>query len=145
MGVVLNRTLELTVEEAIPALTELTAPGETLFEGGPVEPGQAVLVIEAADPGILDVPVFGAVGFLTGEVSAEVRPLIRRARVFVGHSGWAPGQLEAEMETGSWIVEPATGDDVFTDDPDSLWRRILERKGPEYAAVARVPFDPSMN
>ena len=26
-----------------------------------------------------------------------------------------------------------------------LWRRVLERKGPEYRQVARIPFDPSMN
>lgn len=145
VGIVLNRTLEVTVEDAVPALADLTAPGDTLFEGGPVEPGQAVLVVDVTDPAILDVPVFGTVGFLTGEVSTDVRPRVRRARIFVGHSGWAPGQLEAEMEGGSWIVEPATPEDVFTDDPDALWRRVLERKGPEYASVARIPFDPSMN
>ena len=34
---------------------------------------------------------------------------------------------------------------VFTADPDALWRRILERKGPPWARLARIPFDPSMN
>jgi putative transcriptional regulator len=145
VGIVLNRPLEIAVEEAIPALADLAGPGATLFEGGPVEPGQAVLLVDVADPGILDVSVVGSVGFLTGEVSADVRPGIRRARIFVGHSGWAPGQLEAEMEGDSWILEPATPEDIFTDDPDSLWRRVLERKGPDYATLARVPFDPSMN
>ena len=96
-------------------------------------------------PGFVDVPVFDAVGFLTGDVPVDVRSSIRRARVFVGHAGWAPGQLEAELETDSWIIEPATEDDVFTPDPDALWRRILERKGPPYDKVARIPFDPSMN
>lgn len=145
VGVVLNRPLELTVEEAVPALSELTAPGESLFEGGPVEPHQAVLLVDVADPALLDVPVFGSVGFLTGEVPAELRPRVRRARVYVGHAGWAPGQLEAELEGGAWILDPATADDVFTPDPDALWRRVLERKGPDYAGLARIPYDPSMN
>ncbi|MEN8184542.1 MAG: YqgE/AlgH family protein [Myxococcota bacterium] len=145
VGIVLNRSLELSVEDAVPLLADLTVAGEALFEGGPVEPTQAVLLADVDDPEILDVPVLGTVGFLTGEVSAEVRPRVRRARVYVGHSGWGPGQLEAEMEGDSWILEPATAEDIFTDDPDSLWRRVLERKGPDYAPVARIPFDPSMN
>ena len=68
-----------------------------------------------------------------------------RARVFAGYSGWGPGQLEEEMAEDAWIVEPARAEDVFTDDPRSLWRRVLERKGPEYRHIARVPFDPRVN
>jgi putative transcriptional regulator len=70
---------------------------------------------------------------------------VRRARVFAGHAGWGPGQLEGELAEKAWIIADATADDVFTASPEALWRRILERKGPEYARLARVPFDPSMN
>ena len=145
VGVVLNRPLDATVAEAVPTLAELVDVGEPLYRGGPVAPSQAVLLVELAEPGIVDVPVFGSVGFLTGEVSEAVRSHVRRARVFVGHAGWAPGQLEAELEADSWVTEPATADDVFTRLPDGLWRRVLERKGPPYDAMARIPFDPSMN
>ena len=145
VGVVLNRPLDLPMEQAVPALADLTGPGEPVFRGGPVEPDQAVLLVDLEDPRTLDVPVVGSVGFLTGEVSAEVRPGVRRARVFVGHAGWGPGQLEAELETGSWVVANAEEDDIFTREPGRLWRRVLERQGPEYAAMARTPFDPSMN
>ena len=145
VGVVLNRPLDAMVVEAVPTLADLVDPDEPLFQGGPVEPDQAVLLAELDIPGIVDVPVFGSVGFLTGDVPAEVRPAVTRARVFVGHSGWGPGQLEAEMEADSWIIEEATADDVFTSEPDQLWRRVLQRKGPRYAAISRIPFDPSMN
>lgn len=145
VGVILNRPLEVTVHQAIPALAELTGRDEALFEGGPVEPEQAVLLIEGADAAILDLPLFGAVGFLTGEVPADVKSTVRRARVFLGHAGWGGGQLESELEAGSWIVEPARADDVFTAEPRSLWRRLLQRKGPAFAALARVPFDPRTN
>lgn len=145
VGVVLNRPLELTVEGAVPALAELVDPGEWLFQGGPVEPEQAVLLAELAQPGVVDVPVFGSVGFLTGAIPSDVRPDVRRARVFVGHAGWGPGQLEAELESDSWILEDATEDDVFTRSPDDLWRQLLERKGPPYSTMARIPFDPSTN
>lgn len=145
VGVVLNRPLEVSVADAVPALAELAGSGERLFQGGPVEPDQAVLLAELSDPAGLDVPVFGAVGFLTGEVQSDVRPDVLRARIYLGHAGWGPGQLDAELEGGSWIVEPATAADVFTGDPEALWRRVLERKGPRYAAMSRIPFDPSMN
>ena len=145
VGVVLNRPLDVTVEEAVPTLAGLGEPGALVFRGGPVEPNQAVLLAEVAGSGLVDVPVFGAVGFLTGEVPSYLESSVLRARVFVGHAGWGPGQLEAEMEADSWIVEPATAADVFTGTPDALWRTVLERKGPPYDTVARIPFDPSVN
>lgn len=145
VGVVLNRPLDMTVAAAVPALADLVGPAEPLFRGGPVEPEQAVLLAELADAGHVDVPVFGSVGFLTGEIPAAVRPDVRRARVFVGHAGWGAGQLEEELASDSWIIEEATADDVFTPSPDGLWRRVLERKGPPYTTIARIPFDPSMN
>jgi len=89
--------------------------------------------------------VFGSVGFLVRDVTSDIEPSILRARVFAGYSGWGPGQLEAEMAVGSWILEPAREDDVFTDAPDLLWSRVLERKGPEYRQMSRMPYDPSMN
>ena len=52
---------------------------------------------------------------------------------------------EAEMAEGSWILDPALPDDVFCDDPESLWGRVLRRKGGDYRRMASIPFDPSMN
>jgi putative transcriptional regulator len=144
-GVVLNRPSDLRVAEAVPSLADLVDPEDLLFEGGPVRVDEAVLLAEVTPPGQVDVPVFGSLGFLTGEISSDLRPFIRRARVFVGHAGWGPGQLEAEMEEGSWITEEPRSEDPFTPAPEWLWRRLLERKGPPYEAMARIPFDPSMN
>ena len=145
VGIVLNRPLRTSVAATVPALAALVKPGAPLFQGGPVQPGQPVLLAEADRRELLDLPVFGSVGFFTGDVPSTVRAAVIRARVFAGYAGWGPGQLEAEMEEGSWIVEAPRADDVFTSEPDSLWRRILERKGPEYRRLSRMPFDPSMN
>jgi putative transcriptional regulator len=145
LGVVLNRALDMTVEETLPSLSDLVPSGEPLFQGGPVQPTSPVLLVELDDPEAVDIPVLGSVGFLVGDVSAHVRPSIRRARVFAGYSGWAPGQLEAELTHDSWIIDPATEDDVFTNEPDLLWSRVLARKGPEYRRLSRMPYDPSMN
>jgi putative transcriptional regulator len=145
LGVVLNRTLDVTVEQAIPPLSDLVPPGAPLFQGGPVRPESPVLLAELADPDLVDILVFGSVGFLVGDVSRDIRPSVLRARIYAGYSGWGPGQLEAEMASDSWIIEPAGVDDVFTDAPDLLWSRVLERKGPEYRRLSRMPYDPTMN
>jgi putative transcriptional regulator len=133
------------VVEAVPPLGELVGPGELLHHGGPVRPSSPVLLAELTAPGLADLPIFGAIGFLTGEVSDAIRPAVVRARVFAGYSGWGPGQLERELAEDSWIVDPAREEDVFTAAPDTLWRTVLERKGPEFRQMSRVPFDPRMN
>ena len=145
VGVVLNRALDHRVEEVIPTLGELVEPDTPLFEGGPVQPASAVLLAEFSHPGHADLPVFGNVGFLVGDVASDVRSGIVRARVFVGHSGWGPGQLEREMDENSWILDPAQEEDVFTDAPELLWSRVVRRKGPKYELMSRMPFDPTMN
>lgn len=145
LGVILNRPLDVTVAEAIPVLASVVPPGALLHEGGPVQPASPVLLAQVAHPELADLPVFDDIGFLVGDVPDEVRAGILRARVFAGYAGWGPGQLEAEMAQDSWIVDPARPEDVFTPSPDLLWSRVLERKGPEYRLLARMPFDPGMN
>lgn len=145
VGVILNRPTDLLVAEAVAPLTELTGPQEKLFEGGPVQKHQPVLVAELKDAARADLPVFGNVGILTGDVDDTLRPSILRARVYAGYSGWGGGQLEAELEADAWIIEPARSEDVFTAQPGALWRKILERKGGEYRRIAMVPKDPRVN
>ncbi|HEV8421110.1 MAG TPA: YqgE/AlgH family protein, partial [Actinomycetota bacterium] len=84
-------------------------------------------------------------GFLMGEVDGQRRDGIRRARVFAGYAGWGGGQLEVELELGSWIVEPALEEDVFTGQPEKLWSDVLLRKGGRYAILSTMPADPSLN
>ena len=145
LGVVLNRPSPSTVEEVVPPLAEIVGMEERLFVGGPVQPQSAVLLAQFEHPDSADLLVFDSIGFLMGEVEAEAVRDVRRARVFAGYAGWGPGQLEAELEQDSWIVEPARPEDVFTDEPERLWSSILRRKGGRFAMLALMPFDPSLN
>ena len=70
---------------------------------------------------------------------------MRRTRVFAGHAGWGPGQLEAEMDEESWIVEDARQEDVFTSEPDSLWSRRPAPQGRRVRRDRDDALDPSMN
>jgi putative transcriptional regulator len=146
VGLILNRRSETTVEEAVPRLSPLAGADAPIFAGGPVNPTGVSMLAEFDDPADAGVEVFGDIGFVALDDSLEGdAPTLRRRRVFAGVASWGAGQLDGELESEDWIVEPATNDDVFGDDPDSLWERVLERKGGSYAVVARMPFDPSLN
>jgi putative transcriptional regulator len=90
--------------------------------------------------------VLGSIGLPGADTEADdLAAVARRARVFAGHAGWGPGQLDSELEADGWIVLPAEEEDVFAEDAESLWTVVLERRGGEYALVARMPPDPRMN
>ena len=146
MCIVLNRESELVVAEAAPVLGELVEAGERVHAGGPVQPAAVVIVAEFDDPDLAAAIVLDNVGFVSADADIEaLGESVGRVRVFAGLAGWGPGQLESELERDDWIIEPATVEDVFTDDVDGLWGAVLERKGGEYALVARMPDDPSLN
>lgn len=145
MGIVLNRPAETLVAEAIPELAVI-APEETLFVGGPVQPNAIVLLAEFTDLDAAAWIVAADVGLAAADRDLdELADAVKRGRLYAGYSGWGPGQLEAELELDSWIVEPPLPAELFPDDPDRLWSDVLARKGGQYALIARMPEDPSMN
>jgi putative transcriptional regulator len=148
MGVVLNRPSETPVEEAAEGLAPLVEPGALVHVGGPVSPEAVVVLAEVDDPVVTAELVVGDVGFLRGDLNLEdetVVDVVRRARVFAGYAGWTPGQLEAELETTDWLVEPVLPDDLFAPPDQDIWADIIRRKGGSYRLVATMPFDPTLN
>jgi putative transcriptional regulator len=147
MGLVLNRPAEMTVAEAVPDLAPLAGPDEPIHVGGPVAAEGVIVLAEFEDVELAGILLDGDLGFV-GDVGDDVDAFaagVRRARVFAGHAGWGPGQLDAELEEESWIVEPPLPDEIFTPDPQELWSAVLRRKGREYALLATMPPDPSLN
>lgn len=146
MGVVLNRPSETTVGDVAPVLTRLSGLDETVYVGGPVDDTSLIVLAQFDEPDAAALMVLGDVGFVAlGSDLDDLAGVTRRARAFAGHSGWAPGQLEAEMAREDWITEPASYDDVFAARAEELWHAVLARKGGNFAVMARMPFDPSVN
>ncbi len=50
-------------------------------------------------------------------------------RVFLGFSGWGPGQLADEIAAGAWLVAPADSDVVFETPGDRVWETVLLAMG----------------
>lgn len=146
LALVVNRPSETTVGEAVSELGELVDLDQPLFIGGPVAPSSVIVLAEFEDVSDSALIAFDDIGVLSTDAPMQQGSAgVRRARAFVGHSGWGPGQLDSELERGDWILELARSEDAFTERPLELWRRVLERKGGSYALVARMPRDPSVN
>ncbi len=145
LGLVLNRPSPVRAAEAIPELADALGDDARLWLGGPVQPSDVVLLAEFDDPGE-SLLVSGDLGLVTdGAPLDELADRTRRLRAFLGHSGWGPGQLDAELERDDWIVAPLRHGDPLGADADALWRTALEGLGGPYALVARMPDDPSQN
>jgi putative transcriptional regulator len=52
----------------------------------------------------------------------------RQALVIMGYAGWAPGQLEAELNAEAWFVVPADKKLIFGKDPEKKWRQALDKR-----------------
>ena len=145
MGLVLNRPTDAVLAEAVPPLADLE-DDSFVHVGGPVQPGTVIVLAEFLEPADAAMLVFDDIGFFAPEADvAAMRTAAKRFRVYAGYAGWGEGQLESELEEGSWIVEGPRPEDVFSDEPEQVWSRVLRRKGGQYALLALMPLDPSVN
>jgi putative transcriptional regulator len=146
LGVVLNRPSRTSVAEALPSWRDVvTSPG-MVFEGGPVQRDGALCLgaVETEAPrvsklhdGIASVDLDGDADDVVGVASA--------LRIFVGYAGWSAGQLDDELVEGAWWVVPGSRSDLFSDEPEQLWSRVLRRQRPPLAFFATYPDDPERN
>lgn len=166
LGLVLNRPGEVSVREAVPAWAPYVDGIDTVFVGGPVSPEGAICLArcpsdgpadslfdtgddddgEAPDPTAIFKPISTSIGALDlhGDPT-DAPPGVSDLRIFAGYAGWSGGQLEAELDAGGWYVVDARDDDVFTQDPASLWREVLRRQRGALRAIAFSPDDPRWN
>jgi putative transcriptional regulator len=69
-------------------------------------------------------------------------------KIFVGHSGWGAGQLDAELDQGAWLTMPCNPEFVFYDDTE-LWQTVSRLIGREMLQsmlhLKEMPEDPMVN
>ena len=136
MGLVVNKLLNsLTMDELFTHL-QLDFGGlggsRPVHFGGPVEPGRG-FVLHTADYREDATLVVGD-GFAVTATIEILRAIgkgegPRRSLLALGYAGWAPGQLDAEMQANGWLSVPADSDLVFDDDFDAKWQRALAKLG----------------
>lgn len=80
-----------------------------------------------------------------GRAPEEHEIVIERVRVFTGYAGWGAGQVEDEIAANAWFVLESDRGDAFTDDPASLWKRVLQRQRSDLKMYALFPENPRQN
>ncbi|MBD5357983.1 MAG: YqgE/AlgH family protein [Bacteroides sp.] len=149
LGLVLNKETHLTLKDLIPDWEEgIKVP---VFSGGPVDMDRLFLLHTLKDvfpdamevcPGIyVGGNVDDIINYINsgGEVEGKMR-------FFLGYSGWAPNQLQREIERHSWAVNPSpSGEDLLNGEGMEYWRREVEQLGSDYRSWLMVPPDPSYN
>ncbi len=131
LGLIVNRPLALSLAELLPDFDGAAAHTERAFLGGPVAPGQLLLLVRSARPPPGATPVLGGVSVSgsrdTLRALLEHPPAEGELRGYAGYAGWAPGQLAAEIARGDWLVAPGDAASVFTPEPAELWQTLLEK------------------
>ncbi|GAA2468955.1 YqgE/AlgH family protein [Streptomyces thermolineatus] len=151
LGVVLNRPTPLGVGDVLEPWAGLAGSPQVVFQGGPVSLdsalGLAVVPGEAQEGDPLGWRrVHGAIGLVDLDAPPELLAAeLGSLRIFAGYAGWGPGQLEDEVDEGAWYVVESEPGDVYSPDPERLWRAVLRRQRSELAMVATYPDDPSLN
>lgn len=119
VGVILNRPTTRRHEN-----------GEPLYFGGPVMSEVLVALFRSERaPSASAFHVLRDV-YLTMHPT-NVEELVARPdkthRLYAGFSGWAPGQLEAEIERGDWMVWPASDELLFRTDTRGMWLELWQK------------------
>ncbi|HYB12162.1 MAG TPA: YqgE/AlgH family protein [Myxococcota bacterium] len=148
-GLVLNRVSDVSVGDLCGTLgIEWRGGGVTpLAWGGPVQPNTGWLLIggRAVESGSVEdheeVTELGPGLQFAGSLAtlrrvADAPP--EQFRLFLGYAGWGPGQLEAELAQGAWLVAPLRTDVVFTS-PDEMWEGVVRSLGVDPATLVSTP------
>ena len=138
-GLTLNRPSERTVAEVVPELSDLIEADSAIYLGGPVSPNSLTCIGEFTDSTESERLIVGAVGMVDLDASAT----LERVKLFAGYAGWAPGQLDFELDQEGWGVTEPSAEDPFAE--GDLWVSVLRRLGGEYELLSRFPEDPSVN
>jgi putative transcriptional regulator len=148
-GVIVNRPTSAIVSEITEVvLEERLVWDKPIHLGGPV-PGPLVM-LHTREP-LGDLPILPG---LFSTVDADLfRRLVREqaepSLVIANYAGWGPGQLERELGEETWLVAPASTEQVFWQGDEPLWdvlsREIRGKMLAEMLRLRDLPSDPGLN
>ncbi len=147
IGFVLNQPTKIRLNDVLEDFPQIDCH---LYIGGPVQQETLHFIHTVEDLKSESIPIAG--GIYWGGDFDRLKALVRenkvhggQVRFFLGYSGWAPKQLEEEMNLKSWILSPPSKKFAFTPDPDQLWKDILQSMGKKHKLISNYPENPALN
>jgi putative transcriptional regulator len=132
VGIIINRPLDVPIARLFPNRKDLAQLPDKVYFGGPVDFGSVWFLFRAASKPTHAVQAFEGVYLSASE--GLLRQLLARKnpseglRIFIGHAGWAPGQLQEEIKSGGWTLEHANSDGIFNPKSEHPWPAPQEPK-----------------
>jgi putative transcriptional regulator len=141
LGLVINRPTNLLVSSVLQDYKPARHVKDRAFSGGPVQADALLALYRSAKKQDDASPVFRDVYLVSTRAALErvlrSKPDARNLRIYLGYTGWGPGQLEHEMNLDVWRVLPADAESVFAADPSAVWQRLIERTELRFAFNVR--------
>ncbi len=119
-GIIINQILGMSLDEVFSQMSiecdDAAILEQDVMRGGPVDQGHG-LVLHPPGPAFELTRNFNDGVSLSS--SRDVLEALARGDephtylALLGHSGWAPGQLEMEIASNSWLTSPADTDIIF--------------------------------
>ena len=136
MGLVVNKLLESLKLSDL--LKQLDIAAESVEEsirvhfGGPVEAARGFVLHSTDYTDEATMQVDGGFALTTTidvlqAMAAGRGP--RHSMLALGYAGWAPGQLDREIQDNGWLTVPADEELVFDSAQDGKWGRAVGRLG----------------
>lgn len=149
LGVILNRPLDLGINDAI---SGIDLPGNpTLYLGGPVGQDRLVVVHTLGEEIIPDSLPLGE-GLWAGGDFEAVKEYVRGGgetdgfiKLLVGYSGWGEGQLAKELDEGTWAVGQLDVSEMMGPGGPEMWKEAVSRLDKRYDFWKRLPRKSSLN
>ena len=147
LGFILNKSLDMKINDLIADFPEIDAP---VFYGGPVQTDTIHYIHNVGH--LLDDSQEIMSGIYWGGNFEQLKVLVkkelilpRNIKFFVGYSGWSKGQLDEELQLGSWIISEMDMNYVFGKGEKGLWKKVLSNKGDVYTVISQMPDTTSYN
>ncbi|MBI4829393.1 MAG: YqgE/AlgH family protein [Nitrospinae bacterium] len=133
MGLIINRPTALDLTQLFPDFKGTAGVDSAMHYGGPVSRFLFTMLIRSGEkppPGNA-ARVFDGVYFTADLSTLFELPAAKNlyARGYLGYAGWGPGQLEAELERGDWVLAPAKAEMVFRSAHETVWNELIEAYG----------------
>jgi len=146
LGLIVNRSSDISLSEAVPDIEDTQETAHALYYGGPVGLPMILMLVrsESAIEGMAQVAkdvYISSDRRVLDEVLVAKKPA-SEVHFYIGHSGWAAGQLDFELKRDSWHVVAADIDAIFSSQTDSLWNRLIDRLEPRGIQVDNGPSLP---
>jgi putative transcriptional regulator len=134
-GLVINRVLtSAPIEEVLAGfgVDEKGGKGEiAIHYGGPVSPRQGFVlhsddIVRENSTRVNNGMAITSDPTIIRDISLGKGP--RQFLLIVGYAGWAPGQLEGELQAKAWFSIPADKEIIFSKQPEKKWQRAMDKR-----------------